>query len=96
MFITVCGWIFCIAVFISLVILAIRVFLEDKGISYTIPCDPKKNNGICARNARGTWYGYHLKTTTGQRKIIWRKLLINCAFSIFPIIWACIVFIFAI
>ena len=96
MFIIVCGWIFCAVVLIGLIILAIEAFLNSRNISYDISCDSKKNNGICARRACGTWYGYYLKTTTGQRRIIWKKLFINCAFFMLPLVWACIVLIFAI
>ena len=96
MFITVCGWVFCVAVFVGLVILAIEAFSQGMEINYHIPCDPKKNNGVCSRLARGTWYGYHLKTPVNQRKIIWKKFFINCVFFMLPLIWTCIVFIFAV
>jgi len=97
MFITVCGWIFCVIVFIGLVLLAIEAIQEGKQIEHIIRCDPKENKGVCTRYASGTWYGWHLKTTTtNQRKIIWKKFFVNCAFFVFPLIWACIVFIFAI
>ena len=96
MFITVCGWIFCIIIFISLVLLAIEAIQESMQIEYLIRCDPKENNGVCGRHASGTWYGWHLKTTTNQRKIIWKKFLINCGLCILPLIWICIVIIFTV
>lgn len=96
MFISVCGWIFCIAIFIGLVLLAIEAIRESMQIEYLVRCDPKENNGVCGHHASGTWYGWHLKTTTNQRKIIWKKFLINCGFCMLPLIWTCIVIIFAV
>lgn len=96
MFVTVCGWIFCIAVLVGLVILATEVISQNSSTNYHVPCDPKKNNGVCSRCARGTWYGYHLKTTTNQRGIIWKKLFVNCVVFMLPLIWTCIVLIFAV
>lgn len=95
MFITVCGWIFCVAVFVGLVILVIYGISESRLIDAYFKCDPAKNNGVCSRCAKGTWYGFKIQST-GERKISFKKLRINCVLCVLPIIWACIVIIFAI
>lgn len=96
MFITACGWLFCMIAFCGLIVLATGAIYESTAIEYLIRCDPKENDGVCARYASGTWYGWHLKDTTGQKHIIRKKLFKNCAFCMLPLIWACVVVIFAI
>lgn len=96
MFITVCGWIFCVIIFIILVFLAINIVQENANLEYIIHCDPEKNDGVCSRIARGTWYGWSLKTTTGQKKIVPKILFQTCVFFVLPIVWICIIIIFAV
>ena len=95
MFITVCGWIFCVVVFISCIYLAWYVITTLKNITHLIPYPTKQENGAVAHRVPATWYGWRSKETH-EWKIIPRYAILRGLAIISPIIWACTVIAFAI